>query len=115
MKYTNCARRGNRSGLRPERAGTGGNGRERALADLSFLSIFFDVDFEASMIDFWRSKFLLFKLKLIFDRFFGPLQNQEGALWGPFCRFREVKIEHPYHTLGVFSILGRFQETSKFH
>ena len=75
--------------------------------------VFFKIGFEASWIGFWRSKFFLFKLKLIFDRFFGPLQNQEGVLWGPFCRFREVKIEHPYHTLGVFSILGRFQETSK--
>ena len=86
-----------------------------AFTGFSFLMFFFYVDFEASWIGFWRSKFLLFKLKLIFDRFFGPLQNQEGALWGPFCRFREVKIEHPYHTLGVFSILDRFQETSKFH
>ena len=29
--------------------------------------------------------------------------------------FTEAVFCDPYHTLGVFSILSRFQETSKFH
>ena len=80
-----------------------------AFTGLSFLSIFFDVAFEASMIDFWRSKFLLFMLKLIFDRFFGPLQNQEGALWGHFAVSGRSKSSTPIALWAFF----RFWAVSK--
>ena len=79
----------------------------------SFSLLFSKALFMTSRIDFWRSKFLLFMLKLIFDRFFRAPSKSRGGPLGAILPFQGGQNRAPLLHFRRFFDFGPFPRDVK--